>query len=107
VTIGTQDVRGVATTHYHATGRGGTAFDVWVDRNGLMRRISFSASAAGPEELTVTEEFFDFGLSVKIKLPPPGEVKTATILTLPTTTQSPFPRPDLPSTCADTGRAAT
>ena len=44
---------------------------------------------AGPQQLTVTEDFFDFGISVTIKLPPPSDVKTVTIPTLPTMTQAP------------------
>lgn len=110
--VGDDRVRGVQTTHYTMTldvGKelaesdpsladllDGTGFDavpaeLWVDGNGLVRRVSLDMSGfvdammkemAEPGDdrrssevtMKMTMEFFDFGTPVDVKLPDPSEV---------------------------------
>ena len=100
--VGSEDVRGVATTHYHATvdldraleeappaqrdqiraqlealdaELGAIPVDVWVDGDGLARRLvvdlgAAAASAIGPGgTATMTVELFDYGEDVPIDVP--------------------------------------
>lgn len=97
------DVRGTATTHFRATIRVATAIDqapeeardqvrelfeqagvpdsypvdVWIDDDGLPRRLrtSFEATpeGAGTISQSVTTEFFDFGAEVDVSPPPADE----------------------------------
>jgi len=105
--VGKEDVRGVSTTRYHSTidartsarkmlvaegwkernierylenVEGTTEIDVWVDSDGLVRRVvtAESSQAAAGEgaaaEWLTTTEYFDFGLEVQIQPPPAAEV---------------------------------
>jgi len=105
--IGTEVVRGVETTHYRATmdlatalasvpdgrqrdlveaqlgqlGEGTIPLDVWVDADGLPRRMEidmgemFSSMGLGAETSAVmTMEYFDYGQPVDIQVPSPDEV---------------------------------
>jgi hypothetical protein len=105
--VGQEDVRGVSTTRYHATidvrsatrkmlGKegwkasnierfledveaGGREIDVWVDSDGLVRRVVTSESWTDGGEVLATEsvtttEYFDFGLEADIQAPPVAEV---------------------------------
>lgn len=103
--LGTEDVRGISTTHYRVTVEEGwqaalspeelaeleeqgplpeTSFplDLWVDRDGLVQRMSISMTAdeadveLGGETGAVTMmfDFFDFGQSVTIEPPPADQV---------------------------------
>ena len=104
--VGEEDVRGVATTRYRSTidvrdvmrqeletagwkavniegyleGIDGVQeIDVWIDSDGLVRRIVNTDNLPGTdEELTggwvTTTEYFDFGLEVKIQPPPATEL---------------------------------
>jgi hypothetical protein len=66
---GTATVRGVRTTHYVArvrleqAGAKSIPLDVWVDGQGLVRRISFSA-----KEASASLDLFDFG-DVDVNVP--------------------------------------
>jgi hypothetical protein len=108
--IGSETIRGVETTHYKATldlakavdranvpaslrddlgkivRRNGASLtipaDVWVDNDGLARRIQLKldlAKLAGPDggmdvpALTMSMDLYDFGVPVHVEAPPPGE----------------------------------
>jgi hypothetical protein len=101
--VGEEEVRGVATTHYRGTidlrkaaeqlpgkaretferatdliGTVKLPFDVWIDDDGLARRMKYeqplpsARGQAGAMELTM--ELFDFGVDVDIEPPPNNEV---------------------------------
>jgi hypothetical protein len=105
--VGAEEVRGVATTRYHATVDLADAIeqapeaqreelqamldelgsdvatipvDVWVDGDGLARRLvmdfgDLAAQAMGVDgSATVTLELFDYGEDVTIEIPDPSEV---------------------------------
>jgi len=108
--VGTEEVRGVETTHYEASmnladaiaeapeeqralveevlgqlGDGTIPLDVWVDADGLPRRLAmdmgemFSSLGLGSEMSAVmTMEFFDYGQPVDIQVPSPDEVQPFT-----------------------------
>lgn len=77
--VGEATVRGVTTVRYSLDAycrrpgvecRGATArMDVWIDENGLIRRVWFRAS---PDEGTI--ELYDFGLPVSIERPAAADV---------------------------------
>jgi hypothetical protein len=103
-TVGTEDVRGVSTTHYRATldmaeaaakEKGAAAdslrkvalllddtkvpVDIWIDDTGLTRRFSQSFSEHVPGQsdsmkLSMTYELYDYGAPVTIKVPDPANV---------------------------------
>ena len=95
-------VRGVDTTHYRvdidlervaetlpapvrrearrafAEGKPRTlAVDVWIDGDGLIRRIRWVDTVGVDEDLSIarTREYFDFGVEVDVPLPPPEQVR--------------------------------
>lgn len=101
--VGQEDVRGVETTHYRGTidlrkaaeqvpeearesferatellGTNKLPFDVWIDEDGMARRMKYEQAlpGAGGETATMalTMEFFDFGIEVNIEPPPADEV---------------------------------
>ena len=100
--VGQEDVRGEETTHYRGTvdlrkasaslppeAQGGVEqlvaslgtstlpADVWIDDDGRIRRMRFSADAdgAGPSQPgTVEIDLFDFGVTADVQLPPPDQV---------------------------------
>lgn len=106
-TVGAETVRGVETTHYRAAvdlrrypdlvpegqrelvrkaterlieqlGIGAVPVDVWVDGDGLVRRLSLAFQVAAPDggatSSTVTMDLFDYGVPVAIELPHPSQV---------------------------------
>jgi hypothetical protein len=81
-TLGSEEIRGVSATHYRAhldetkLGIDGDAekpvvVDVWIDEEGLPRRIRVPAGAG---DLVVVFDLFDFGVPVSIHAPPANEV---------------------------------
>lgn len=95
--VGDEDVRGVPTTHYRGVidvnrlieeqpslRRSLEALDldevpteVWIDRDGLLRRLTqeYELASAGEKTLTsVTMELYDFGVEVDAEPPDPEEV---------------------------------
>jgi hypothetical protein len=95
--VGEEEVRGVQTTHYRgvidvkrlseeqpALRRSLDGLDldevpteVWIDRDGLLRRMTqeYELSSAGEKTLTsVTMELYDFGVEVDAEPPDPEEV---------------------------------
>jgi hypothetical protein len=81
--LGTEQVRGVTTTHYSVkvTLAGQSAvFGVWIGRDGLLRRLqsTFVSDRSGTSvPVTTTTEFFDFGSPVSITVPPADQTSTA------------------------------
>jgi hypothetical protein len=103
--VGEEDVRGVATTHYRGTvdlekvaesssGPAGDAYrrllelggertlpmDVWIDGESLVRRIRFSQKLPDGSGMTMTEELYDFGTEVDAEPPPESAVLDLTDL---------------------------
>jgi hypothetical protein len=97
--VGSDSVRGVKSTHYavtvdlrsaarHASGRERTSLervisqsktrtlpmDVWLDRSGYIRKVSYEEQAGGQRAAAVRMELHDFGPRVPIKPPPKDSV---------------------------------
>jgi hypothetical protein len=105
--VGTEDVRGTETTHYKGildfdalqkempdevggsidkiqemSGIDQAPVEVWIDGDGLPRRMKFDFEYDMPEEagpmsnakMSMTMEFFDYGTDVTVTVPPPAEV---------------------------------
>jgi hypothetical protein len=115
-TVGTEELRGTATTHYRATldlrdlgaltpqgndqgqdfgqvfdqlfeqtGFSDVPFDVWLDGDGLVRKVQASFSMAPPGEQEKLEasfsfELYDYGVAVDVTPPPADEVVDASAL---------------------------
>ncbi len=112
-TVGTEDLRGVETTHYRAhldpaelakeaaarknsdakslfdrvAGQSGVTdvpLDVWIDADGLVRKISVdldAPDASGQEgHASLAFELWDYGEAVAIDVPPASEVVDASAL---------------------------
>jgi hypothetical protein len=70
--VGDATVRGVPTIRYRllvVDGERRATVDVWIDREGLLRRARY------PDGGTNVIEFFDFGVPVEIEKPRPSEVE--------------------------------
>jgi hypothetical protein len=101
--VGEEDVRGVATTHYRGTidlrkaaeqlpeearesferaidliGVANLPFEVWIDEDGMARRMKYEQPLAGADgeegTMALTMELFDFGVDVDVEPPPSDEV---------------------------------
>ena len=102
--VGSEEVRGVETTHYRGTvdlrkaleqlpgdsrdafervlelvGDTTMPFEVWIDDDGLARRMKYEQplpAGQGGEETTMvlTMDMYDFGVEVDVKPPPDDEV---------------------------------
>jgi hypothetical protein len=81
--IGSEEVRGVTTTHFRSHLDGSklgidsdaeeqVIVDVWIDEEGLPRRIRVPAGDVG--DPVVVFDLFDFGVPVDIGAPPANEV---------------------------------
>jgi hypothetical protein len=109
-TVGNEKVRGVATTHYTATLDPGlqadqlresgndlaadllesqdqtATVDVWIDREGLVRRTSMATAmqlpGAAGAGMTMTMDFYDFDAAPKIGVPAEADAFDATSLAL-------------------------
>ena len=113
-TVGTEELRGVETTHYRALvdpaqlanakdleGRSASQslvdrlttqpglvdvpLDVWIDANGLVRKLTIAFSAEVPTtaesgDATMSFELWDYGEPVEIAVPPASEVANASAL---------------------------
>jgi hypothetical protein len=99
-TVGDEDVRGVATTHYtgvvdlqslgakspelkaqvdqlvERSGISRVPIEVWIDDEGFVRRMkqSFEGNGTLPMNMTMTTEFYDFGTDVSVEEPPADDV---------------------------------
>jgi hypothetical protein len=109
-TVGSERLRGVETTHYRAvidpadlakvaakeqprseslvdsitsqSGLGEVPVDVWIDAQGLVRKLSMQFSATDPgtsqsSEVSLAFELWDYGERVEIALPPASQVAEA------------------------------
>jgi hypothetical protein len=99
--VGTQDIDGTPTTHYHAeidlqkaidkvpaqykdvAEKGmkllGSSFpvDVWIDHDGLPRRFAIDIEMPGSGgSVTESIDYSDFGAPVNIEAPPADQVQT-------------------------------
>jgi hypothetical protein len=107
IKVGTEDIRGVQTTHYRAqvdltkaaavsganttsldqykklSGSGTLPEDVYIDANGLTRRFSVSVASPATGAVKVTVDFYDFGGADTsgIVAPPADEVGTLSDVT--------------------------
>jgi hypothetical protein len=102
--VGEEDVRGDATTRYRGTldpadapedvpdtlvdqlGSAPIDVDVWVDGDGLVRRVATAVPlppAAGGGAAQVELDLFDFGVDVSVEAPADDEVTRASELTDP------------------------
>jgi hypothetical protein len=109
-TVGVEELRGTETTHYRATidpaeyaktatpeeradlgplveplqaGVGEVPVDVWLDADGLVRKLSIEISAEEQGEAgsaSVSFELWDYGEDVEIELPPADAVVDASVL---------------------------
>lgn len=97
-TVGSEQVRGVAATHYKAQvdlakaaqdagasaqgidklGVTSLPVDVWVDGEGRIARLAFDLSLtnsqAGASSVSFTGDFFDYGKPVTVAIPPADQV---------------------------------
>ena len=103
--VGTEDVRGVSTTHYRGTidltkvADGASPdmaeeyrklaqlapstkvpMDVWLGDDGLVRRIRFEQALGDNSTMTMDEELYDFGTEVDVTPPPDDQVVDLTAL---------------------------
>lgn len=102
-TVGTEDVRGVETTHFQADvdlrraleasgeirdpeaferfadqlGGGTATYDVWLDGDGLVRKLTF-ATPVQQMQVSVSMELYDFGDATLPGLPAPEDVTDIT-----------------------------
>jgi hypothetical protein len=97
--VGEEDVRGVSTTHYEGTvdleqvaeqvpeearesyrrlmelsGESEVPVEVWIDEEGLARRIRYQQTLADGTTMDLTQEYYDFGTEVDVEPPPDSEV---------------------------------
>jgi hypothetical protein len=79
--LGSEEIRGVATTHYRAhldttklrvNADESVAVDAWIDEQGLPRRVRVPFGAGGDAGAVV--DLFDFGVPVDIQAPPASEI---------------------------------
>lgn len=103
--VGTEQVRGTQTTHYKGdvdlakvaldapadvklvyrqllqqSAQKTVPMDVWVDGDGLVRRVRFTQKLAGGASMSMDEDLYDFGTQVETKPPPADEVLDLTAL---------------------------
>ncbi|MGH2737079.1 MAG: hypothetical protein ACRDKZ_15985 [Actinomycetota bacterium] len=103
--VGTEELRGVETTHYRYTldldrviqevpedlkksiqavidlGTGDIPGEIWVDEDGLTRKMSYEMSQSMQgQEMTqqMTLEYYDFGVDVEVEPPPASDVVDVT-----------------------------
>jgi len=68
--VGTDTLRGTATTHYRVSLTDGPGtFDVWLDGQGRVREVR-----TGPGPFSLDVELYDFGTHVAVVLPPADQV---------------------------------
>ncbi|HEY3069886.1 MAG TPA: LppX_LprAFG lipoprotein [Gaiellaceae bacterium] len=105
VEVGAEDVRGVRTTHYRGTidlekvaqlapakaresyrriielsGQSKVPMEVWIDDQGLTRRLRFEQKMTGGASMKMTEDLYDFGANVDVQLPAADQVLDITEL---------------------------
>jgi hypothetical protein len=103
--VGDEDVRGVPTTHYRGTvdlqkvadqapaearesyrriiqisGQSEIPVEVWIDEEGLTRRVRYEQTLPDQTQMELTQEYFDFGVEVDVEPPPASQVLDLTEL---------------------------
>ena len=103
--VGNEEVRGVETTHYRGTvdmakvaenaptnlqddirkiveqtGDRAVPMDIWIDGDGLVRRLEWTQHLPQGTAMTMAEELYDFGVDVDAAPPPANEVLDITAL---------------------------
>ena len=103
--VGTEEVRGAETTHYRGTvdmskvadnapedlrddirriieqtGDRTVPMDIWIDGDGLVRRLRWTQHLQQGTTMTMSEELYDFGAEVDATTPPESEVLDLTAL---------------------------
>jgi hypothetical protein len=103
--VGKEDVRGAETTHYRGTvdmsrvaanapedlqddirkiveqtGDTTVPMDIWIDGDGLVRRLRWTQHLPQGTTMTIEEELYDFGVDVDAQPPPADEVLDLTAL---------------------------
>jgi hypothetical protein len=91
--VGEDEVRGVTTTHYRATlalaklpadtrrqlrklvGASTLPVDVWIDGDGLVRRLAV-VYGRGLTSTRIVSEYYDFGAAVRVTVPPAAKTTT-------------------------------
>jgi hypothetical protein len=76
--LGTEDIRGVPTTHYRATidvDHRALPTDIWIDGQGLVRRqaVSYAIGQPSPMQMQFTMDFERFGVPVDVHPPDAGD----------------------------------
>jgi LppX_LprAFG lipoprotein len=97
--VGDEEVRGVETTHYRGTvdlekfaeeapadaresyrrileltGQKTVPLEVWIDGEGLTRRMRYEQKMPDGSSMTLTQELYDFGVEVDVEAPPASDV---------------------------------
>jgi hypothetical protein len=72
--VGKEGLQSVETTRYHLVDSDGAPMDVWVDGDGLVRRMRAVDGVGTADEARVDVAFFDFGADVGIEPPPADQV---------------------------------
>jgi hypothetical protein len=89
--VGTEQVRGVKTTRYSATvptieGQPPAAVSVWLDRKEMVRRVAMDMPFALPGQptssMSMSFDYYDFGVAPEIAIPPASDTFDATELSL-------------------------
>ena len=103
--VGEEEIRDVPTTHYAGTidlekvaeqappearetyqrllelsHRANVPVDVWIDEDGLTRRIRYEQTMPDRSTMNLTQEYYDFGVEVDVEPPPGDEVLDITDL---------------------------
>jgi hypothetical protein len=97
--VGEEEIRGVQTTHYEGTvdlekvaeqvpedaresyrrlmeqsGQREIPMEVWIDEDGLTRRVHYEQTLGDGTTMDLTQEYFDFGVEVDVEPPPDEDV---------------------------------
>jgi LppX_LprAFG lipoprotein len=103
--VGDEEVRGDPTTHYAGTidlakvaaealpearetyrrllelsAQTKIPVDVWIDEDGLTRRVHYEQTMPDDSTMDLTQEYYDFGIEVDVEPPPHDEVLDVTDL---------------------------
>jgi hypothetical protein len=103
--VGGEEIRGVSTTHYKGTadlekvaeqvpaearesyrrllqlsGQSEVPMEVWIDEEGLTRRIRYEQKLPDGSTMDLTQEYYDFGVGVNVEPPHESDVLDITDL---------------------------
>lgn len=90
--VGTEQVGGALTTHYHATidvsklpgalTSGTGAYDVWIGDDGYVHRVRTVLTSAG-SKATVTTDFSGYGDTITVDVPPAAKTFDGSNMAIP------------------------